>query len=456
MGCPVWREGGPAILVLKRFGARVLGHMPPMARLYAHMAGDPLSFLGTAPLKEQTIHYRLPFQPLLLVNEPELAARILADETAQPAPALTALMKPLTDGWAGETTLLSAMETAQALPHVEAEAHSRLQGFITQWLARKSAPAPIGQDLYQLVLESLLCALLDTPVKPEITRRFAALQARAMQQAQLLPLLLAQDSAQARASMVRGLGLGKTGADLRALVQVHILPTLQKSARKGPFSDPGQTDAALDQIIALLLFTTEGVASTVGWLAYELARDQLLQEGAALALGYAPVLGGAADARFEGHPAESVMQALISETLRLHPPFGLFLRVSQNLNAQPAGTLAAISPRTLHRHHAFWAKPDSFSPERWLDGGMEAGKEGQPPAVTPAAFIPFGLATRPYALTAPAGVDLTLALISQLLRGLLSSTRLHLAGGPEPRALSHLSCRPEPDVVLRVLPRPAA
>lgn len=442
------REGDAAISVLTRLGARALGHMPAMARLYAHMAGDPLFMLGPAPLKQETVLFRLPSHPLLLVNQPEQAARLMAPGATRPSPVLTDLLRPLTGAWTGETRLPAPADDERLFPRLKAETARNFHACLRQWLARGDNPVRLGQDSYALVLESLASALLDAPLPPDVGRRFSALQARAMQQAQILPLLLVPNDADARAGMIRRLGLERTAAELRALVQAHVSPL------------PGlPAEQACDQMIALLVLTTEAAASTFGWLAYELARDQLLQEGAALALGGAPMLGGEADRRFEGHPAEAVIQALIHETLRLHPPYGIFLR------DRPAGSIPAladvpeqahiaISPRILHRHRSFWTKPDMFAPERWLEGGDEEHKEGQAPAVTRAAFMPFGPSAHPYPLTAPAGERITLELVGQLVCELLSSTRLLLEGGQEPRALAHLSCRPEPDIIVKVLPRP--
>ena len=45
----------------------------------------------------------------------------------------------------------------------------------------------------------------------------------------------------------------------------------------------------------------------------------------------------------------------------------------------PAGALVIMSPWIVHRHPDFWVDPDSFVPQRFLDG-----------SVTRHAFIPFG------------------------------------------------------------------
>lgn len=456
---------------LFRLCIRALGLMPLSARATARMLGDPLSFLGTAPVSEESVAYRLPFHTLLLINDPDVAAHILAgnaDDGFLPSPIIQDLLTPLAGNWSGETPLLPSILTAPCLPRVEEEATRTTNRAISGWLARNGQPTPVGADLFGLVLETISISLMGVQLNAETTRRFVMLQARAMQQAQILPFLLARDSSTTRAAMVHALGLARTGAELRALAQVHILPELAAQNNDAPlhrhlaeagFLSAGKTDAAVEVITALLLFTSEGIAATLGWLVYELAHDQLLQEGAALALGGAPVLGGDADARFNGHPPEAVLRALVLETLRLHPPFGFMLRENarkQEICGQTveAGASLVVSPRTLHRHRKLWSNPDTFAPERWLVNETLPTGKSAPPAISPEAFMPFGPHTFP--LAAPAGEKIAMAVLTSVLCRFLSSTRLVLAGGPEPRALAHLSCRAEPDIVLRVLPRPTA
>ncbi len=458
-------------MALFRLCVRTLGLMPPAARATARMLGDPLSFLGKAPLTDESVAYRLPFHTLLLVNNPDVAAHILAHNTDgafRPSPVMRDMLTPLAGSWAGETFLLPSPLVTPALPQIAEETTRAINCNIADWLTRNGQPTPVGADLFGLVLEVISTSLLGIRPSPEMIRRFVALQTRAMQQAQLLPFLLVQNTQAARDHMVRGLGIARTGEALRALVRVHMLPALAAHADDAPLSRhlseigllaPDTADAAVDHITALLLFTSEGIASTLGWLAYELARDQLLQEGAALALGSAPVLGGDADPRFTGHPPETVLRALVLETLRLHPPFGLFLRESaraQEICGQNvrAGECVGFSPRTLHRHRKLWSTPEAFAPERWLETERLPSAEAAPPATSPAAFMPFGPPAHTLPLSAPVGEEVAMAVLIPVLCGLLSSTRLVLAGGPEPRALSHLSCRAEPDIVLRVLPRP--
>ena len=55
-------------------------------------------------------------------------------------------------------------------------------------------------------------------------------------------------------------------------------------------------------------------------------------------------------------------------------PYPHLLRIGTLL---PAGALACVWIYGLHRHPALWKSPDSFVPERWLNGAQQA-REGLP------------------------------------------------------------------------------
>ena len=77
-------------------------------------------------------------------------------------------------------------------------------------------------------------------------------------------------------------------------------------------------------------------------------------------------------------------RACVDEALRMYPPAWLITRKAladdELAGAKiPAGALVIMSPWIVHRHPDFWVDPDSFVPQRFLDG-----------SVTRHAFIPFG------------------------------------------------------------------
>jgi cytochrome P450 len=85
---------------------------------------------------------------------------------------------------------------------------------------------------------------------------------------------------------------------------------------------------------------------------------------------------------------ESLIRNVIHETLRLYPPAWVIDRISLEDDHVldyylPKGTVWIIFIRGMHRHPAYWEKPDQFIPDRWND--PELNKE---------AYMPFGAGPR--------------------------------------------------------------
>jgi cytochrome P450 len=143
-----------------------------------------------------------------------------------------------------------------------------------------------------------------------------------------------------------------------------------------------------DEVMTLLLAGHETTALALTWAFLLLdrnpeARDRLEAELASV-LGDEP-------ASPEDVPALPHTQAVVNETLRLYPPAYVTGREAvRDTNVGgisiPKGHIILISMYTTHRDPRFFPEPDSFRPERWLDG-----LEKRLPR---AAFIPFGLGSR--------------------------------------------------------------
>ncbi|NJM36700.1 MAG: cytochrome P450 [Akkermansiaceae bacterium] len=72
--------------------------------------------------------------------------------------------------------------------------------------------------------------------------------------------------------------------------------------------------------------------------------------------------------------------------MRLYPPIWIIERrvIADDIiggYTLPAGSSVAISPYALHRHPAFWERPEVFNPSRFQNA-------------PPAAYIPFGAGPR--------------------------------------------------------------
>ncbi|POZ53940.1 cytochrome P450 [Methylovulum psychrotolerans] len=108
-------------------------------------------------------------------------------------------------------------------------------------------------------------------------------------------------------------------------------------------------------------------------------------------------------------------RAIIDETLRLYPPFPMLSREAAAPDTFhdkpiPAGATILIVPWLLHRHKAYWEKPDHFIPERFLADA--------PVKPTPFTYLPFGFGARECVAKQFSTLQLTLsvALLAQHFR----------------------------------------
>jgi cytochrome P450 len=145
-----------------------------------------------------------------------------------------------------------------------------------------------------------------------------------------------------------------------------------------------------DEVMTLLLAGHETTALALSWAFFMLdhnpgVRDRLEAELASVV--------GARD----GPPSPADVaalpyaQAVVNETLRLYPPAYVTGREAVRDTSIggvkiPKRHIILISMYTTHRDPRFFADPDAFRPERWLDGLEKRLPRG--------AFIPFGLGSR--------------------------------------------------------------
>lgn len=79
------------------------------------------------------------------------------------------------------------------------------------------------------------------------------------------------------------------------------------------------------------------------------------------------------------------LRMVVQESMRLFPPVWVIHRMTTRPDqvggvSIPRGAVVAISPYTLHRHPAYWARPDEFYPEHFADGVTRPAH----------AYLPFG------------------------------------------------------------------
>jgi len=130
--------------------------------------------------------------------------------------------------------------------------------------------------------------------------------------------------------------------------------------------EPLDDEELRDELVTLLVAGHETTAALLAWALQELARQPALQDRLAAS-------------------EDGFADAVVTETLRLHPPvpLGSLRRLRRPLRLAgrdlPAGATVASCAVVIHRRPDLYERPESFAPERFMEAKPAAG-----------AFLPFG------------------------------------------------------------------
>jgi len=216
----------------------------------------------------------------------------------------------------------------------------------------------------------------------------------------------------------------------------------QLLAVRHPDTGAGLAVAELrDEVATLLLAGHETTALTLFWSLYVAALAPDWQE--AVAAEVADCALGPAEAE-ASLGALALTTAFVQEILRLYPPAYVIARVPRQSD-RLAGrrvtpdTIVMIAPWVVHRHRAFWDRPDHFDPRRFL-----------PPAPMPDRFryLPFGLGPRVCIGSRFATTEAVLVLAKMLQR-----FRVSVPDAAPVRPTAVITTQPERVPIFRLEPR---
>ncbi len=170
--------------------------------------------------------------------------------------------------------------------------------------------------------------------------------------------------------------------ELVALVQAII----DSRVERGPV--PKEERDLLDVLISLdmgadyitgifisMMFAGHHTSSgTAAWALIELLRHPEVMADVVAELDELYADGSAVS--FQALRSIPRLEAVLKETLRLHPPLIILMRLAQEDvelagHAIPAGTMVASSPRVSNRIPEDFPEPDRFDPSRYLDPRQE-------------------------------------------------------------------------------------
>ena len=139
-----------------------------------------------------------------------------------------------------------------------------------------------------------------------------------------------------------------------------------------------------DETMTLFIAGHETTSQMLSWTWYALSRNpaveaRLHEELHGVLAGRAPEVGDLQRLPY--------LQAVMNESLRLYPPAYILARTAIEPCQiggydMPVGATILISQWVTHRDPRFYDDPDTYRPERWLDGLMQRLPAG--------AYFPFG------------------------------------------------------------------
>jgi len=369
---------------------------------------DRLALMRTGAGYGDAVRMAIGPKTLYFFNHPDYAKYVLADNPGNyhKGIGLHQARRALGDGlltsegelWREQRRVIQpafqAKRIAAQAPIVAEEAArmvDRLRARIGQ------GPLDVTAEMTELTLGVLGRTLLDEDLggHASIGHDFEAVQDQAMFEVvtigavpQFLPLpkQLRFRAARARLQKVTE-QLARDRAARPGEIGDDVLSRLLESVRAE--QDPRVASRRLrDELVTLLLAGHETTASTLGWALYLI--DQNPEVAERLREEARRVLGDRLP-EFDDLNRLEYTSMVVEETMRLYPPVWMLSRIAQGPDtiagyAVPAGADVVVCPYTLHRHPAFWDRPEQFDPDRF-----DRQRRAQRPRY---AYIPFGAGPR--------------------------------------------------------------
>ncbi|MGG5258307.1 cytochrome P450 [Phycicoccus avicenniae] len=424
-----------------------------MVRAFRRVRRDPLAFLGEVVERHgDLVAFPVPGAPALLVNDPAAARQVLrtsgrswGKQTVQYAalarvtgPGLLASAEPT---WIRHRRVAAGAFHHERLAAVSAEVAAAADEAVTERMRRVPEGTADVVDVaalaHRIALDAVGRALFSTDLSERSRLLLDATSAAASLVVRLgrsvLPLadrVPTPTTLRLRATRRR---LDAVAADLVAERRARVARSATDDHGAdllGLLLDSGMPDGQVrDELVTMVVAGHETVAAALSWTLMLLAEhpqvQQRVREELAAHPGPVTMLDRSDELPFT--------RAVVDESLRLFPPAWALSRkaVEPDVVAGlelPAGSLAIISPWTLHRRPDAWPEPERFRPERFL-GGVPAGS----------GYLPFGLGPR-----LCIGRDFALGEMLVVLDRLLAAAHVSLPDGWR---------RPAPEVGVAVHPR---
>ena len=191
-------------------------------------------------------------------------------------------------------------------------------------------------------------------------------------------------------------------------------------------AEDGELRFSADEVtgifISMMFAGHHTTSTTASWMVIELLRHEGAMDLVVAELD--ALFEDSDDVSYQALRAMPQMEAALKETLRMHPPLILLLRVAKvDLDVEgrhiAAGEMVGASPWISNRIPEDFPEPDSFDPSRYL-AGREEDK------LNPWTWIPFGAGRHRCV-----GASFALMQLKAIFSVVLPSFELSLAQPPE-------------------------
>ncbi|MFD5250926.1 cytochrome P450 [Amycolatopsis sp. NPDC058340] len=359
---------------------------------------------------------------MYLVNHPELAKHVLADNAANyhKGIGLQEARRALGDGlltsdgdvWKKQRRTIQPVFQPKRIARQASVVANEVEGLVKR-LRDTEGPVEILHEMTGLTLGVLGKTLLDADLGgfTSLGHSFEAVQDQAMFEAVTLSMVPQW------APLKKQLRFRESRDDLRRIADELVEQRLANPVEDGEdvlsrlIATGGTREQMRDELITLLLAGHETTASTLGWAFHLL--DEHPEIAAKLRAEADSVLGDQLPTHEDLHRLPYTAR-VVEEVMRLYPPVWLLPRVAQADDEIggyhiPAGSDVVVVPFTLHRHPAFWPEPEKFDPDRF-DPDRPSGRPRY-------AYIPFGAGPR-FCIGNSLGVMEAVFVLTMVLRDL--------------------------------------
>ena len=437
-----------------------------LARVMWNGDGDLLSLLPAKAYRVRSGWLGVTRRSMLIVNDPAWVREVLVDAEGifPKSDLMVGALEPLVGDsifvsagarWRRQRALIDPAFSHIRLNRAFKAMKEAVDECETTFSARERAGAWFSLDLAmsQLTADIITRTVFSTSLRSDTAREvfdaFGEFERR-VAHVEILRLILDPPFAKVPQPPSVLEACARIRAHLGALIDTHLqegvdfndIAAAVINARDADGASGFDREELIDQLGVFFLAGHETTASALTWAVFALASapDMMAR------------LRAEADAVAEGGPISFnrvkklvFARAVFREALRLYPPITFLPRVAMQAtrigpHRVKRGALIMIAPWAIHRHHAYWPRPDAFDPDRFMPE-----REGD---IVPGTYLPFGLGPRVCVGAAFAQTESAL-----ILARLAQAFDIEAANADRVRPVARLTTRPAEEIMIRLKAR---